>query len=52
LLVDYKGGIFNNPGKFTPDDIDHDISVVGYGEDSDGVKFWTVRNSWGSAWGE
>lgn len=53
LLDDYKGGIFNNPHDppYTPDDINHDISVVGFGIEN-GVKYWTVRNSWGSAYGE
>ena len=32
-------------------DLDHSISVVGYGTES-GLDFWIIRNSWGSYWGE
>jgi len=48
-LENYTGGIFND----TTGDLDivHDISVVGYGVE-DGTKYWVVRNSWGSHWGE
>jgi cathepsin X len=48
-LEDYTGGIFED----TTGDMEmvHDISVVGYGVE-DGKKYWVVRNSWGSHWGE
>jgi len=48
-FVDYKSGIFKDQTGAT--DIDHDISVVGYGAEN-GVKYWVVRNSWGTYWGE
>jgi cathepsin X len=48
-LEDYTGGIFED--KTGDMEIVHDISVVGYGVE-DGVKYWTVRNSWGSSFGE
>jgi len=48
-LESYKGGIYED----TTGDLNivHDISVVGWGVE-DGTPFWTVRNSWGSHWGE
>lgn len=48
-LVAYTGGIFTDTTNAT--DINHDISVVGYGEEN-GQKYWLIRNSWGTYWGE
>lgn len=48
-LVNYTGGIFED--KTGRKELDHDISVTGWGEEN-GTKYWIVRNSWGSYWGE
>lgn len=48
-LRKYTGGIFED--KTGRMEITHDISIVGYGVEN-GTKYWVVRNSWGSSWGE
>jgi len=48
-LEEYTSGIYcDETGDMN---IVHDISVVGYGEEN-GSKYWLVRNSWGTHWGE
>lgn len=57
-LQGYRSGVLNkascrgSPGTWPHyDGIDHATTLVGAGEDN-GVKYWKVRNSWGSSWGE
>nr|GMD71845.1 senescence-specific cysteine protease SAG39-like [Ipomoea batatas] len=44
----YKGGVY---GKECTTKVNHAVTVVGYGESSEG-KFWLIKNSWGEHWGE
>ncbi|XP_027912008.1 senescence-specific cysteine protease SAG39-like [Vigna unguiculata] len=45
----YSSGIFS--GKCGTH-LNHAVAVVGYGKDRGGGKYWIVKNSWSTEWGE
>ncbi|KAJ4699849.1 Senescence-specific cysteine protease [Melia azedarach] len=45
----YDGGIFDGECGTS---LNHGVTVVGYGKKRGGRKYWLIKNSWGSDWGE
>jgi len=47
----YSGGVYTS-NTCSSSRLNHAVTCVGYGSDSNDVPYWTVKNSWGTAWGD
>ncbi|XP_060194011.1 senescence-specific cysteine protease SAG12-like [Lycium barbarum] len=45
----YGSGIYD--GSCDPE-LNHAVTLIGYGAGVNGTKYWLVKNSWGTSWGE
>jgi len=46
----YTGGIYKE--YYAKPELNHEISIVGWGTTEEGEEYWIGRNSWGTYWGE
>ena len=49
-FMSYESGIYD-PDDCDPEELDHAVTVVGYGINEKGRKYFIVKNSWGTDWG-
>ena len=48
-FINYKSGVYNGPCASAVIQQNHCVSIVGYSVED---KYWLVRNTWGTDWGE
>ncbi|PIA48464.1 hypothetical protein AQUCO_01400807v1 [Aquilegia coerulea] len=45
----YSGGIYTGE---CSTDLNHAVTAIGYGVNKDGTKYWLLKNSWSTEWGD
>jgi C1A family cysteine protease len=45
----YSNGVYS--GSCGPS-FNHEVTIIGYGINEEGMKYWLIKNSWGENWGE
>ncbi|KFK31525.1 hypothetical protein AALP_AA6G123900 [Arabis alpina] len=45
----YSGGVFDGE---CGTQLNHAVTIIGYGTSEEGTKYWLAKNSWGESWGE
>ncbi|CAH2034234.1 unnamed protein product [Thlaspi arvense] len=49
-FIHYSSGVYNAPDCGT--NVNHAMTLVGYGTSPEGIRYWLAKNSWGKTWGE
>lgn len=50
--MNYHSGVYNGCDYNENMDMNHAVTLVGYGTDEALGDYWIVRNHWGESWGE
>lgn len=50
-FIDYESGVYTSKNcGTTTDDVNHAVVATGYGVEN-GLKYWNIKNSWSTEWG-
>lgn len=45
----YQNGVYDGS---CGNELNHAVTIIGYGTNDNGTKYWLIKNSWGASWGE